>query len=475
MRFSYDSTKIKPSNLSTNEITDDETEYFAFEKEFQNSLELFSIGYDVEGDGIRAICSFDPPVEESEHIVEKEGIGKVVNTDGGVLLGKMSFQMTADVFDSNWFNLVEVEDTSPQTGIKINIDGTQYYEAQSTFKFTDATVSKDASLSNLIVSTGKVDEAQPEQSTYKEYTYTPTFNKETLNYELELLEYIDNMDIKAIATDKKATMKVKVPKRDEDNKLVYDEDGSTIIYEEKDIQSNVPFEIILNKLGEPDTVITIEITAEDTKTTNNYELVIKRPYGKIKGKIFTEPTSFTTEKYTAEVLAYLESDVEGKVNWETAINNTNSGKSDDLNTVFRGDKENSTIGIEEKNKMQTNDDGTFELYLIPGKYALLIDKGGYLDQYYINVNVTDKNEIDLSSYETSNVITLIPGDINKDGTIGILDKTIMTKQNGKTQTDSEFNPSADLNNDDVINITDKTILTKNNNLVRKIINLEGGN
>ena len=51
----------------------------------------------------------------------------------------------------------------------------------------------------------------------------------------------------------------------------------------------------------------------------------------------------------------------------------------------------------------------------------------------------------------------------------------MTKQNGKTQTDSEFNPSADLNNDDVINITDKTILTKNNNLVRKIINLEGGN
>ena len=29
--------------------------------------------------------------------------------------------------------------------------------------------------------------------------------------------------------------------------------------------------------------------------------------------------------------------------------------------------------------------------------------------------------------------------------------------------------------DDLINITDKTILTKNNNLVRKIINLEGGN
>ena len=125
--------------------------------------------------------------------------------------------------------------------------------------------------------------------------------------------------------------------------------------------------------------------------------------------------------------------------------------------------------------MNTKDDGTFEIYLIPGKYTLLIDKKGYLDQYYINVNVADKDEIDLSSYETSSVITLIAGDINKDGAIGILDKTIMTKQNGKTQTDLEFNPSADLNDDDLINITDKTILTKNNNLVRKIINLEGGN
>ena len=171
----------------------------------------------------------------------------------------------------------------------------------------------------------------------------------------------------------------------------------------------------------------------------------------------------------------MESDVEEKVNWETAINNTKNGKSDDLNTVFRGDKENSIIGIEEKNKMNTNDDGTFEMYLIPGKYTILIDKEGYLDQYYINVNIADKNAIDLSSYETSNVITLIPGDINKDGTIGILDKTIMTKQNGKTKANLEFNPSADLNNDDVINITDKTILTKNNNLVRKIINLEGEN
>ena len=274
------------------------------------------------------------------------------------------------------------------------------------------------------------------------------------------------MDITAILEDQK----LKVPKRDEENNLQYENDGTTILYEEKEINDNEANKIILNKLGEPDTKVTIIVTSEDGQTNKEYTITIKRPYGTIKGKIFTEPTSFTTEKHIAEVLAYLESDVEEKVNWETAINNTKNGKSDDLNTVFRGDKENSIIGIEEKNKMNTKDDGTFELYLIPGKYTLLIDKKGYLDQYYINVNVADKDEIDLSSYETS-----IPGDINKDGTIGILDKTIMTKQNGKTKANLEFNPSADLNNDDVINITDKTILTKNNNLVRKIINLEGEN
>lgn len=473
MRFSYDSTKIKLSNLENNIVSNNELEYFKFETEFQDALDMFTIDYDSEGEGIRAIYSFNSPVEETEHIIEKEGIGKVVNTDGGVLIGKMSFQMTEDTFDASWFKLVESENASPKTGIKINIDGSKYYEAQSTFRFVDATASKDASLSNLIMSTGMLDEVQPENSTYKEYTYTPIFNKETFNYELELLEYIDTMNMKVTTTDSNATMKVKVPKRDIDNKLIYDTDGITIIYEEKNIQSDVPFEILLNKLGESDTIITIDVTAEDEKTTCSYEMVIKRPCGIVKGKIYTEPTSFTTEKHIAEVLAYLDIDIVGQVDWETAINNTKNYKSDNLNSVFRGDIENGINGIKEKNKIQTNDDGTFEMYLIPGKYTVLIDKKGYLDQYYININIVDKGQIDLSAYETSNVITLMPGDINKDGTVGILDKTIMTKQNGKKSTDSDFNSSADVNDDDVINITDKTILTKNNNSVRKIIDIGG--
>ena len=476
VRFSYDSSKIQPSNLTSNEVTNDETEYFKFVGEFENVLELFTIPYDGTGNGINAVVSFIPPVEGSEHI-EQVGTsgGKVINTENGVLLGKMSFQMEADQFDESWFSLQTSTESSPKTGISINIDGTSKYEDKNTFRFTDKTASKNANLSNIILSSGIKNEVDPEQSTYKEYSITPEFEKDILEYQYELLEYIDEMDITAILEDQKSSIKLKVPKRDEENNLQYENDGTTILYEEKEINDNEANRIILNKLGEPDTKVTIIVTSEDGQTNKEYTITIKRPCGKIKGKIFTEPTSFTTEKHISEVLAYLESDVEEKVNWESAINNTKNGKSDDLNTVFRGDKENSIIGIEEKNKMNTKDDGTFEIYLIPGKYTLLIDKKGYLDQYYINVNVADKDEIDLSSYETSSVITLIPGDINKDGAIGILDKTIMTKQNGKTQTDLEFNPSADLNDDDLINITDKTILTKNNNLVRKIINLEGGN
>lgn len=69
-------------------------------------------------------------------------------------------------------------------------------------------------------------------------------------------------------------------------------------------------------------------------------------------------------------------------------------------------------------------------------------------------------------------IELIAGDIDKDGVIGILDKTIVTKQNGKNKlTDTDFNASADINDDGKINITDKTVITKNNGSTRTIIKL----
>mgnify|MGYP000435497610 CR=1 FL=1 len=43
--------------------------------------------------------------------------------------------------------------------------------------------------------------------------------------------------------------------------------------------------VTLNKLGEPDTLIEVIVTAEDGKTQETYKISIHRPYGTIKGNI----------------------------------------------------------------------------------------------------------------------------------------------------------------------------------------------
>ena len=80
-----------------------------------------------------------------------------------------------------------------------------------------------------------------------------------------------------------ATMKIKVPKRDANDKLVIA--GGAILYEEKTLTSGTPLEVNINKLGEPDTVLTITVTAEDGVTTKEYTVTIHRPSALIKGSI----------------------------------------------------------------------------------------------------------------------------------------------------------------------------------------------
>ena len=62
VRFTYDTSQYTPSNIETNAETEDETEFFKFENEFTDSLELFTIPYDGQEGGMRAIISFNPPV-----------------------------------------------------------------------------------------------------------------------------------------------------------------------------------------------------------------------------------------------------------------------------------------------------------------------------------------------------------------------------------------------------------------------------
>lgn len=370
VRFSYDGTHFAPSNINTNEYTDDETEFFKFESEFSDCLELFTVPYTgTSTGGMRAVVSFNPPVSESEHIKNKENVGMIVDSSGSVLLGTLSFRTTLDKFDISSFKLETSDTTSPKTGIKIIIDGSTYYENQSTFRFTDKSASRNADLSNIKLSNGNKDDEN-----YKEYALNPSFDKNTLEYTTELLEYVDKVNLEVTKDDEKSSIVIKQPKHDENGNLVFEDDGSTIVYEETSLD-DLKNEIVLNKLGEQDTVIELKVTAEDEVTTKTYKITIHRPYGTIKGSIHTVNSN---DVHIADVKVYNNSD---QIDWE---NISSHDELDNYKTVL--------------NK-KTNEDGTYEIKVIPGNYDVLIDKVAYLDYIVTTIQVNENDEIDLDNVE----------------------------------------------------------------------------
>ena len=141
--------------------------------------------------------------------------------------------MNTNKFDISSFKLETSNNNSPKTGIKINVDGGKtYYEDQTSFRFTDKTESKNADLSNIILSKEQQVTEGEQETTHKEYEYTPKFDKNTQDYELSLLEYMDSIDLIAIKSDEKSTLKLKIAKRDEKGNAIKDENGN-ITYEEK--------------------------------------------------------------------------------------------------------------------------------------------------------------------------------------------------------------------------------------------------
>lgn len=405
-RFTYDKTKIETSSLVTNEITSDVEQYFKMEDEFIDSLELFELDYDEAGDGMRGWLAFDPPLAESEHIVNKPDVGMVIQTNENLLLGKMSFQMKVDEFDVNWFSLVSSTENLPVTGTKISLDGIKNYQKESTFRFTDQLASKNADLANIILSKGEVNELEPDKSTYKEYELTPEFEKDTLKYEVTLMEYIDTMDIKAILADEKSTMKIQVPKRDEDGNLEYETDGVTIKTEEKELLNNTSLEFVLNKLGEPDTKLTIIVTAEDGKTTKQYELIIKRPYGTIKGSIqlgenLREEMQLSYGNYV-EYIANATLYESGLFDWDGIV-----PKIESLDNLDN---------LEIQAQVQTDkDDGSYTIYAIPGNYDLILERLGFLASVVKNITLAENEEINLENK------ILYEGDIDRTGIIDLDD------------------------------------------------------
>lgn len=445
-RFEFDNSIYNPSNLETNEITDDETEYFKMEDEFKDSLELMSVPYAKAENVLREVVSFNPPVSTSEHIIQKDNIGKVVSTAGGVKLGEFSFNMNADKFDVSSFKLVE-DESSPTTGIKINIDGKNSYQSQSVFKFTDKTASKDATLSNLQVSKETTDESGTTTTT--DYALTPTFDKtaDTQNYEITLSEYLDTMKITATQNDAKASMKIKVPKRDDDGNLVYESDGTTISYEEKDLTDKTPYELTLNKLGETDTIVTVIVTAEDKETVKEYTVTIKRPYATIKGSIFLK--QLTDKMKEANIRIYNSNDVAKVIDWSKI----EPKKQDNIHEQLLKIKSNDT---------QTDEYGKFEIKVVPGTYDILLDKAGCLDKIYIKKDLKNGDTLDLGENE------LYYGDFNKDGAIQLLDLSALSKVFDIDTTSTKYDIKMDANEDGKIQLLDLSALKKNYEKYREV-------
>lgn len=437
--------------------------FFEFEDEFKNNVDMFvmpnKISEVLDYNIIKTTVAFTPPELESSHIIQKENYGMVISSNESVLLGKMSFQITTtDEFDINWFHIEENENEEPHSGLKINLDAEECITEKTAFKFKDETASKDATLNNLIVSreveSGPVEEGEElNPPITKVYELTPVFNPETLEYEITLLEEIDTLDITAIPNHENATMLIKVPKRDEEGKLVYEvnegegdpgeveEPLKNLVYEEKELLANTKTNITLNELGKEATKVTIKVTAEDGKTINEYVLAIKRPFGTIKGQIYAPPMANKNE-HIATVRVYENSKVIEKINWDEII----TGKKTTVHSNLLSIKSKDTI---------TNTDGSYEIYVIPGKYDVLIDKTGYLDHIFIEKEIQEGDTLDLGQ------VTLNAGDINKDGTIQLMDLTMLSKIYGIADTDNNFDERADFNCDGRVQLMDLTVLSKN--------------
>lgn len=470
VRFKYDDTKLEPSNINTNEIVDvdvdDFSTYFKFENEFENAFDCFAMidSNATNTNVIRMIFSIDTPADETEHIKNDT----FISSSQDVLIGKMSFNMKEEPFDITGFSLITDESSSPTTGIKINTNVTDNYQAQSTFRFTDNTASKDATLKNIKISREIEDESNPGTMIDKDYPLDPVFDPATKTYNLEILEYIDTIDLLVEKNDEKATMKLKFPKRNIEKDPLTDEitkdelvygtpgDESTIQYDEIDLADSTKQSIVLNKLGEPDTVLTIEVTAEDGTTKENYEITIHRPYATVKGTIQlgdtlkekAEANGYTPFEIKAEIKAYKADEFD----WNgVTTKQTEFSVLDTLKILARTES--------------NYDDGTFEMLVVPGKYDIFIEKLGFTQIVYTKQDLQEGDIKELGK----NI--LYEGDINRDGLVNIQDYTKIINLNGQSATNGKglYDEKYDFQKKGFINITDITSVSSNLKKGKKLV------
>ena len=140
----------------------------------------------------------------NEYYKEETANEPIVEVTDEAIIGKISFQMKDGIAITTDDIKLKTGSTSPTTGIKVVTSESNDYQAQSLFEFTLDLKSKNANLKKIEISNGN-----NEEGNYRSYDLNPTFDKDTLEYETKILEYVDSVDLKTQAEDAKSTIKIK--------------------------------------------------------------------------------------------------------------------------------------------------------------------------------------------------------------------------------------------------------------------------
>ena len=212
LRLEYDENIVQPSNISTNEIIDVNEaltipECFEFANGFGGYLDYFAM--ETKNNEYRSILSMvgaDDRTGTNEYLVEDGNIGDYVSITGEVMLARLSFNAgdsTIEDFTTNSLHLKEAS-TSPQTGIKVNVNGEDSYEAKSLYEFTLQLEPPVGTITGSVqLGEGLRENIQASYGRYVEYIANVTlyeagqFNWDGIVTKESSLDELDTLEIKA--------------------------------------------------------------------------------------------------------------------------------------------------------------------------------------------------------------------------------------------------------------------------------------
>ena len=430
LRLQYNTALLTPSNIETNAAIDvNDADGIPSNYTYINGFEKYMDMLEIEGTTgelrmVYSILGEDERTGTNNYYKEETANQPIVEVADEAIIGKISFQMEDETAITTDDIKLKTGSTSPTTGIKVVTSESNNYQAQSLFEFTLDLKSKNANLKKIEISNGN-----NEEGNYRSYDLNPTFDKDTLEYETKIVEYIDSVNLKTQAEDAKSTIKIKYPKKDKNGKTERDNNGN-IVYEEKkitDTSQEIQEKIELNKLGEEDTIIEITVTAEKQEIQKTYKIHIKRPYGKIKGKIqlgnglkeSMDGSYGITMNYVADLRIYKQD----QINWDDIIQGNLS-----LDDVDSEQTEKTT---------KSDDEGNYEIYVIPGKYDFYAERQGFLADITTKITINENDEIDLGTK------ILYEGDADRSGIIDLNDTIEIVNSMGASKGDSTYSEKYD--------------------------------